>query len=287
MFQNPLKKLWTKEDGEKGSEAVKDSHKHECCDHAHDEYPQDVLVTCDHVHEESPQDVNVTFNSDKPVSDVQSATTVDQKPDSDPNVITVPLDVMDHRNLYRNGYDLIREKAPTMYVIRTQYPAPTVDNPNRVFVKIAELYAYSSIQACTMIGWKPKKCMVIQEQLRESAKPRDLKNMSIDILVNDEVKGKVVVPEGTKYKYIIREAKTLPDVQQALAQKVIVDHRVIPGKSVQFVLQGYCSLKPNLDATGQDVQVEQQTPAPVDASDPQPVVGEDQAQVAPAAAALE
>jgi hypothetical protein len=193
-----------------------------------------------------PDNLPVSPETAAKTSETPAAGEKPEQPES--HVVMVPLDDIDHRNLRRGGYEDVRGKAKTMYTIRTQFPAPSFEDPKRVFVKIAELYAFSPVHACKMIGWRLNKCVVVKTE----AKPDDAKQdntkqdnapkeVEVEVLVGDEAKGKLSVPADMQWKHIIRAARKLPDVEKALQDQVVCDvkgtqKKDAPGKTLRFVL---------------------------------------------------
>jgi hypothetical protein len=208
-----------------------------------------------------------------------------------PRFIDIPPDDRDNKVLIRNGYDKVRETAPKKFVIQTCFPAPTLENPKRIARKTAEIYGFSSLYAIKMIGWKPKKCVVVSEELREVAKDASkdaskeatvAKPTEVELAVLvAETQEKLTVPADMQWKHIIREAKKLPKVKEALEGRVVIDVKGVrekdaPSGTLRFVLRDLpkktveevkppAEEKPADEATAEEVvavEIEETNPAP-------------------------
>jgi len=80
-----------------------------------------------------------------------TATTVDKVDVEEEEMQVPPITWKEIRNLKRSNYDKVRNKYKKAFVLL-----------NKRTGQIAEINAASSYQACNMIGWKPRKCRVLE-----------------------------------------------------------------------------------------------------------------------------
>ena len=207
-------------------------------------------------------------SDDPQLPSASAATYKGPEEQKDPDM-DIPPDNKDNKRLIQNGYDKVRETAPTKYVIQTSFKSPTVDNPKRVIRKTVELYGFSALQAINMIGWRPSKCKVIKQEPRtvsneapkaDEKAPAGKKKATkvqekvepvndVSILVGEETKGKLPGTVGMQWKRVIRAAKDIPEVKEALAGKVVIDRIVTKAKvgvggTLKFVLRNPAEIPP-------------------------------------------
>ena len=122
------------------------------------------------------QEDTATYEDTKEVSPADiTATTVDKNSSEEDEVQIPPITWREIKALRKAKYDQTNTKFDTAYVLL-----------NKRTGQIVEINACSDIQACNIIGWKPRKVKVLEVKDVSKAKEEKAEEITESLGVSDE-----------------------------------------------------------------------------------------------------